>query len=1126
MAEHLIPLEDDTSRHEDPNGKFILDSGAHPTHITSPTPDMNPITTPTLTTTATNQQSQSTHRGIIKIHTKENNDPLRTFAVANPAIKQNLVSVHDLASRYGLVTFTANKGTVYDTRKAPTKIVAIAPWVNNRYELTKTATRDHIACGIRTYKHAKPNKKNHPPPQSQAQQHTIPTQASTNKNSTSRKQGPPPITHNTGKNIDTNMLPTLPNPTTDGHRTNAQIETHNWHMKLNHANMRKIAQTAKQRLIPNMPKSINTDIKITCNACANSKQHPAPHKRTQHHYHPGAYISSDTCGPIRPTSTHGNNHILTMICAASRYVFVRFLKDRKDIPQHIDNILHQIRTKHHKPLQHFRTDNAKEYVSTRITDIYKNHNVTHHLRTPHQPQENSIAERINRTIMESARALLSAAKLSDQYWEDAARDTIFKYNLLHHDSINTSPYAMWHGRAPAMARIFTFGQLGTIPLYAPKKKLEPRASPARYMYPTTMHHIVVLNLTTNQYQQVRASDFHTYQKERDPTATTTVAFKTKTNYHQPPPKIIETTTKPPVTLTQARHYPDAKKWQQAHDTELQNLDHHNSIEWLPQNFHPPRNAVIPLMMLYRYKRAEDGTILQRKARCNIRGDLMKPGIHFNPQHTTTYTADRSTQRLLFALHANNKMPIEHFDIKSAYLHEKFQYHKPVYVTQMPKFDGSYRHNSTYRRLRGNLYGSPPAAYYYNRGLQTFLADIGYRHTEHDPCLYVKHTSDGTILASTTIDDFLVVATTQSLIDELYIQLSRKYLIKRLGAPSRFLNWTIKYHKNGSVHISQPDAIDAILEQTRMADCNSTKTPYTSLKHGEVNNTTEKLNAQRATRYRKILGDIRYITDSTRPDITYITNRLAQHMASPEKGHEQALKSLLRYLKGTRTYGLLYIPTTQDRKRRNLFSVYSDADFANAKNRKSISGDVHLIGTSPVSWHSKKQSVVALSTTEAEYIAATNASRHANWIRKVLGETKMATKTPTPHFIDNRSAIIIAENKAPTKRRKYIDLRHHYLQHHVEKQRTTLHRISTELMKADILTKPLPRQRFEKLRSEIQVLPPPPTCSKGDAPTGDCQSALYILLHLIFHMSNSITAGKEVENEKDDEIKDGKDFLHT
>ena len=109
-----------------------------------------------------------------------------------------------------------------------------------------------------------------------------------------------------------------------------------------------------------------------------------------------------------------------------------------------------------------------------------------------------------------------------------------------------------------------------------------------------------------------------------------------------------------------------------------------------------------------------------------------------------------------------------------------------------------------------------------------------------------------------------------------------------------------------------------------------------------------------------------------------------------KGHEQALKSLLRYLKGTRTYGLLYIPTTQDSKRRNLLSVYSDANAANEKNRKSISGDVHLIGTSPVSWHSKKQSVVALSTTEAEYIVATNASRHANWIRKVLGETKMAT----------------------------------------------------------------------------------------------------------------------------------------
>ena len=116
---------------------------------------------------------------------------------------------------------------------------------------------------------------------------------------------------------------------------------------------------------------------------------------------------------------------------------------------------------------------------------------------------------------------------------------------------------------------------------------------------------------------------------------------------------------------------------------------------------------------------------------------MRPGLHYDPRNISTFTADRSTQRLLPALHATYNMPIEHFDINSAYLHEKYEHDKPIYVKQMPKFDGTFRHNSTYGRLKGNLYGSPAAGYYYNKVLKTFISKQGYQHTEHDPCLYVR-----------------------------------------------------------------------------------------------------------------------------------------------------------------------------------------------------------------------------------------------------------------------------------------------------------------------------------------------------------------------------------------------------
>lgn len=164
------------------------------------------------------------------------------------------------------------------------------------------------------------------------------------------------------------------------------------------------------------------------------------------------------------------------------------------------------------------------------------------------------------------------------------------------------------------------------------------------------------------------------------------------------------------------------------------------MDWLPLTFTAPPEAIIPLMMIYRYRRETEGNITKRKARCNLRGDLMKPGQHYNPEHRTTYTANRIAQILLVALHAYHHYPLEHFEVKSAYLHERYQHDIPVYVKQIPKFDGTYRHNSQYGLLKGNLYGSPPAAFYYNRDLKQHLRKLRFTASEHDPYLYTKVTN--------------------------------------------------------------------------------------------------------------------------------------------------------------------------------------------------------------------------------------------------------------------------------------------------------------------------------------------------------------------------------------------------
>lgn len=258
----------------------------------------------------------------------------------------------------------------------------------------------------------------------------------------------------------------------------------------------------------------------------------------------------------------------------------------------------------------------------------------------------------------------------------------------------------------------------------------------------------------------------------------------------------------------------------------------------------------------------------------------------------------------------------------------------------------------------------------------------------------------------------------------------------------------------------------------MHDCNPTLTPYNNMTPLDQQLNTTPLTQKEARRYQQILGELRYITDSTRPDIAYATNRLAQHMAKPQKHHQHALKSLLRYLKGTRTHGLFYSHTKTQHETTHPLQVYSDADFANDKDRRSVTGTVHCYHGTPISWNARKQNVISLSTTEAEYIAATDATRHTTWLRKLLNDTHMNIKDATPHHIDNSSAVLIASNKEPTKQRKYIDIRHHYLQHHANDATIAVRRTPTQHMLADIFTKPLHRDRFQNLRTALNITPRP------------------------------------------------------
>ena len=396
---------------------------------------------------------------------------------------------------------------------------------------------------------------------------------------------------------------------------------------------------------------------MTCSGCAEGKTHAAPHQRKkEHNYKPGEILSIDTVGPF-PISHNRNSTLLTILDAYSRYCISVSDANRSSTKKHIIATITDCVHIHGKPPRILLSDNAKELAGLTIQNECAKigtHLVT---ITPYQPQENSLNERVHRTILDAARAGLAHSSLPSSYWDHAVADATYKYNCIPHSTTQQIPMVAWTGQDNILQRFLIFGQFSTIPIHGSKSKLHARSEPCQYLHPTSNTHAQVINLRNNKTQSIRLLDFHIYNPSSDPVNIIRYpqAFKLKLqDYHRPIPKDITNYTPAPANPHQARKYPDQQEWAIAHDQELDQLDDQDVAEWLYDENTLPKDAVkLPLTIHYRYKRNASGDIIERKARCAARGDKMVPHLHYEPDQVSTYMTDKTTIRFLMALSAQN-----------------------------------------------------------------------------------------------------------------------------------------------------------------------------------------------------------------------------------------------------------------------------------------------------------------------------------------------------------------------------------------------------------------------------------------------------------------------------------------
>ena len=218
-----------------------------------------------------------------------------------------------------------------------------------------------------------------------------------------------------------------------------------------------------------------------------------------------------------------------------------------------------------------------------------------------------------------------------------------------------------------------------------------------------------------------------------------------------------------------------------------------------------------------------------------------------------------------------------------------------------------------------------------------------------------------------------------------------------------------------------------------------------------------------TTYQSLVGSLLYAAIATRPDISQAVGAVSKFCSSPSESHLTAAKRIFRYLKGTADLALTYHKSSD-----GSLIGYTDVDWAgDPEDRHSTSGNLFLMEGGAVSWLSKRQAVVALSSSEAEYIALSTATQEATWLRRLLSDLRVPLE-PVTLMEDNQGAIAIARNPVAHTRTKHINIRYHYVREALQNGAISIQYCPTNEMVADLLTKPLPKSQFEKLRFAMGI----------------------------------------------------------
>ena len=477
---------------------------------------------------------------------------------------------------------------------------------------------------------------------------------------------------------------------------------------------------------------------------------------------------------------------------------------------------------------------------------------------------------------------------------------------------------------------------------------------------------------------------------------------------------------------------------------------------------PPGKHTVGGRWVYAIKPGADQDLY--KARYVAKGFSQTYGVDYFS--TFAPTTRLSTIRMVIQIAVQCDYIIHQMDVKSAYLNAPIDCE--VYMEQPKGFERVSEDGKKYVcRLRKSLYGLKQSASNWRDVIHQFFLENKCSQSEADPCIFLMNTEIGKLIYVIWVDDIIIASDSEKMMDHGKTILKKRFKMKDMGCISRFLGINFTRNIDGSITMDQKQYLQSILEKCGMEDCNPRSTPC-ELKPDTYYEDDSIVNEPE---YRTIVGSLVYAMTCTRPDLSFIVSKLSQHLSRPTEGDWTLLKQVLRYIKGTMNYSLCFTKSISPMK----IVGYSDSDWAScSEDRRSITGYYFRLNDEgpAISWKSRKQQTVALSTCEAEYMALCESSQEAVYLNRVFNdlvtdrEAEAVKDEPIQIYGDNRGSIDIVKNPVKHNRTKHIDIRYHFIRELNQAKVITVNHVASDDNIADVLTKPLPKLKYEKFHHSL------------------------------------------------------------